>query len=163
MTADKAFDFLINKRKIIFPENYGAKDQKNKNHHDFNFLGDWAGHYYSWKNISFCPIKVIKYEDFLTNPKKSFISLLNFLSQFFVFNLDEKKIDDSINSTNFKTLSKMENNVGFAESAYSQKKGKKIKFFNLGKKNDWNNLLDKKLIRKIETHFKKEMQELGYL
>ena len=40
---------------------------------------------------------------------------------------------------------------------------KKIKFFNLGKKNNWETLLDKKLIRKIESHFKNEMTELGYL
>jgi len=40
---------------------------------------------------------------------------------------------------------------------------KKIKFFNLGKKNNWKALLDKKLIVKIESHFKNEMSELGYL
>jgi hypothetical protein len=39
----------------------------------------------------------------------------------------------------------------------------KVKFFNLGKKNNWDKLLDKKLIRKIESHFKNEMTELGYL
>ena len=39
----------------------------------------------------------------------------------------------------------------------------KIKFFNMGKKNDWNKLLDKKLVKKIDTHFKTEMIELGYL
>ena len=40
---------------------------------------------------------------------------------------------------------------------------KKIKCFNLGKKNDWKTLLDKKLIKKIESYFKNEMSELGYL
>ena len=57
----------------------------------------------------------------------------------------------------------MEKNEGFQESATSYKTMKKIKFFNLGKKNNWETLLDKKLIRKIESCFKNEMNELGYL
>ena len=57
----------------------------------------------------------------------------------------------------------MEKNEGFQESATSSKTMKKIKFFNFGKKNNWKTLLDKKLIRKIESRFKNEMSELGYL
>jgi len=57
----------------------------------------------------------------------------------------------------------MEKNEGFQESAISSKTMNRIKFFYLGKKNNWKTLLDKKLIRKIESHFKNEMSELGYL
>ena len=49
----------------------------------------------------------------------------------------------------------MEQNEGFYESVRSSKTMKKIKFFNLGKKNNWRNLSDKILIRKIKSHFKK--------
>ena len=38
-----------------------------------------------------------------------------------------------------------------------------IAVFNLGKKNNWRILLDKKLAKKIERRFKNEMSELGYL
>ena len=62
-----------------------------------------------------------------------------------------------------KNLSRMEKNEDFQESATSYKTMKKIKFFNLGKKNNWETLLDKKLIKKIESCFKNEMSELGYL
>ena len=57
----------------------------------------------------------------------------------------------------------MEKKQGFHESAISSKTKKKIKFFNLGKKNNWQKLLNKKLARKIENRFKNEMRELGYL
>ena len=57
----------------------------------------------------------------------------------------------------------MEKEEGFQESATSSKTMKKINFFNLGKANDWKTLLDKKFIRKIESCFKNEMKELGYL
>ncbi len=37
-----------------------------------------------------------------------------------------------------------------------------IPFFNLGPKNDWRNLLDKNLQRKINSVFEEEIQELEY-
>ena len=39
----------------------------------------------------------------------------------------------------------------------------KKKFFNLGPRNKWENILEEKTKIKIETLFKNEMQELGYL
>ena len=38
-----------------------------------------------------------------------------------------------------------------------------IKFFNLGSENQWQKLLCKQIIKKIETSFKEEMTELKYL
>ena len=35
--------------------------------------------------------------------------------------------------------------------------------FNLGYKNDWRQLLDKKIREKVEQNFKKDMKELNYL
>ena len=95
--------------------------------------------------------------------QKVFVSTLDFLSKFLKYKFDKKKINNAIISTSFKNLSQMEKNEGFQESATSSKTMKKIKFFNLGKKNDWKTLLDKKLIKKIESCFKNEMSELGYL
>ena len=40
---------------------------------------------------------------------------------------------------------------------------KKINFFYLGKKNNWKNLLDPKIERKIRETFRKEMKELNYI
>ena len=87
----KTFDFLTNKRKIIFPENIMAPDKVKNEPEDFNFLGDWADHYKSWKNINFCPIKIIKYEDILFNTRRVFVSTLDFLSKFLKFKFDKKK------------------------------------------------------------------------
>ena len=162
-TLDEAFSFLINKKKIIFPINAEKREKDIKDHEDFNFLSDWSTHYQSWKNINFCPIKIIRYEDCLTDIQNVFVSTLDFLSKFIKFKLNKKKINNALNSTNFKNLNKMEKDEGFKESPISSKTMKRIKFFNLGKKNNWKTLLDKKLIRKIESHFKNEMSELGYL
>jgi len=99
----------------------------------------------------------------LTDVQKVFVSTLDFLSKFLKFKFGNKKINNALTSTSFKNLSRMEKNEGFEESATPSKTIKKIKFFNLGKKNNWETLLDKKLIRKIESCFKNEMNELGYL
>ena len=163
LSLDEAFSFLTNKKKIIFPVSVNDKEKNIKDREDFNFLGDWSMHYQSWKNINFCPIKIVKYEEFLMDPKKAFISTLEFLSNFMKLEYNMKKISNGLYSTSFKNLSQMEKNEGFYESPFSDKTMKKIKFFNLGKKNNWKTLLDKKLVRKIETHFKNEMNELGYL
>ena len=163
LSLDEAFSFLSNKKKIIFPINAEKTEKDIKDREDFNFLSDWSTHYQSWKNINFCPIKIIRYEDCLTDIQKVFVSTLDFLSKFLKFKFNKKKINIALNSTNFKNLNKMEKNEGFQESAISSKTMKRIKFFYLGKKNNWKTLLDKKLIRKIESHFKNEMSELGYL
>ena len=163
LSLDEAFSFLTNKRKIIFPSNIENNEKNIKKSEDFNFLGDWSTHYQSWKNINFCPIKIIKYEDCLIDAQKVFVSTLNFLSKFLKFEYDKKKINSALTSTSFKNLSQMENKEGFHESATSSKTMKKIKFFNLGKKNNWKNLLDKKIIKKIESRFENEMRELRYL
>ena len=134
LSLDEAFNFLTNKKKIIFPTNVEKKEKDIKNREDFNFLSDWSTHYHSWKNINFCPIKIIKYEDCLIDVQKVFVSTLDFLSKFLKFKFDNKKINNALTSTSFKNLSRMEKNEGFQESATSYKTMKKIKFFNLGKK-----------------------------
>ena len=65
LSTDEAFDFLTNNRKIIFPVYESYRKGATKDADDFNFLGDWSSHYKSWKNINFCPVKIIKYEEMI--------------------------------------------------------------------------------------------------
>ena len=39
---------------------------------------------------------------------------------------------------------------------------KKIKFFYLGPKNNWKDRLNKDLIKKMNTYYKKDLERLGY-
>ena len=163
LSMEEAYGFLTNKRKIIFPSQ-SDKEKKNINEkEDFNFLGDWATHYQSWKNIKFAPILIIKYEDIIINEHKVFLSILNFLSKFIKITLDTEKIENVLTTTTFNNLSKMEDQDGFDEAIISETTKKKVKFFNLGKKNDWKNLLHPKMEKKITTTFHKDMKDLGYI
>ena len=158
LSLQDSLEFIKNKKKIIFPNK-----KKINNHDDFNFISNWSDHYSSWKNINFAPIKIIKYEDLTRDTNKTFISILEFLSKFIKFNFDKSKIKNSIDSTTFDKLAEMEREVGFAESSDSTLNSKKIRFFHLGNKNTWSNLLDKNVSQDIDDFFKKEMKTLGYL
>ena len=76
---------------------------------------------------------------------------------------NEEKISNALKTTNFDNLRRIEKVENFEESIISTKTNKKVKFFNLGKDNDWRRLLDKSTILKVEEKFKKEMNELNYI
>ena len=133
INLEESFQFLVNKKKTIFPIDFTALKVRDS-YNDVNVLGDWSGHYKSWKNIGFCPIKIIKYEDILTDTNGVFVSILEFLSKFIEIKIEKNKIHESLNSTSFDALRKMEKEQGFVESTISNKTKKKINFFNLGKK-----------------------------
>ena len=126
-------------------------------------LGSWSDHFKSWRNLNFAPILIVRYEDLINDIKKTFMSILNFLSNLMEIKIDEKKIINTINSCRFDVLSNKEKKEGFMESVVHKESGKKMKFFNLGKKNDWKNLLDPKIEEQIRFKFNKEMKELGYI
>ena len=94
-----------------------------------------------------------------------FKKILRFISklQKKEFILDDTKFKNVIESTNFQKMKSLEEKKGFFEAKKNLKTGKRITFFNLGPKNDWKKLLNKEITKKIETAFKKEMLELGYL
>ena len=79
------------------------------------------------------------------------------------FFMKNAKISKTVESCNFENLRKMEKNEGFFEAAYSEKLNKKVDFFNLGRKNNWKNLLNQKMEKKIREKFHDEMMELNYI
>ena len=102
-----------------------------------------------------------KYEDLLNNTLKTFEKILNFLSKFTEIELNKTKIINSVNSCDFKILADKEKKEGFFESVSIN--NKKVKFFFLGKKNNWQTLLNSEIEKKIKNKFKKEMIELKYI
>ena len=130
------------------------------------YPGTWSGNFNSWKSFKAVDkYLLIKYEDLVSDKEKSFYSILEFIHKLKKVNfiLDKKKFQNSIDSTAFKIMQKLESEIGFKESMVDKKTGKKIKFFNLGSKNNWKKSLDINLQKQLEKSFEKEMVELGYL
>ena len=130
------------------------------------YPGTWGGNYNSWK--SFKPVNkylLIHYEDLIKEKDKTFNKILKFIHNLkkVEFFLDKKKFNNVLDSTDFERVQKLEIQTGFEESAINKKTGKKVKFFNLGAKTNWQSSLEPKLQNEIQKAFEKEMKELGYI
>ena len=145
-------DFLLNEKSFLSNKDPNYKTEENI----ITLLGSWKNHYNSWKITS--NLLLIRYEDLILDVKSQVNRLSNFLKKFAYFYTNEIKINNIIKTTSFELLKKKEENEGFEEAVNS-----KIKFFNSGPKSNWKNIVDEKLIHKIEKSFEKEMKELNYL
>ena len=108
---------------------------------------------------------LVKYEDLISDKEKTFINILKFIHKLGKINfvLDKNKLKNILDSTSFDKMQNLERDKGFKESVIKEKSGDKIKFFNLGPKNNWKKSLDLKIRKKIENSFEKELNELKYL
>ena len=148
---------------LTSPELMGnGKSWEEKKDGIFNFLGKWNEHYKSWTNNT-KNLLLLRYEDLINEPKKELEKIIFFLNKYINFDTNDIKIDNILESTNFKNLKKMEQEGSFTENVIKKETGSNVNFFNLGPKNIWQNSLDKKIIKKIEVNFKDEMKEIGYL
>ena len=119
-------------------------------------LGSWALNYNSWKNFKSVNGLIIRYEDLVNNPEKSFTKIVNYLNKISNLKVDLDKIKRCINNTEFNTLKNLENLTGFDEKGKSS-------FFRNGKIGEWKKNLDHKIVKEIEKIFSKEMRELDYI
>ncbi len=159
---NKSKEFLFNENQIItLSDQEKEKTMGEKNHQLPQIIGSWQLHYRSWKSMK-KNFLLIKYENLIKNPKEEFFKISFFVEKILKTKFTEEQINNAIESSSFLKLKKMEDDYGFVESAENKKGGKK-NFFNLGPKNDWTKLLDKKIADEIASKFKNEMKELGYL
>ncbi len=149
---------------MLLDENRGIKSDDN-NFATYSFLSSWSNHLNSWSNIKSFRTIIIKYEDLENNSEKILTDLIRFINNLLNNNkgVDYQKFKKAIETTNFSILKKKENKDGFFEAMFSKKENKKIPFFNLGFKNNWKKVLDKKVVEVIEKKFEREMKDMGYL
>jgi len=157
LNYEESLKFMTNERKYL--QNSGEKDYA-----DFHFLNSWSNHYKSWISTNLFKRFFIKYEDLEKNPHETFRKLILFVNSLQKNNekINEKKINNCINSTSFEKLKEKERKSGFLEAAYSGTTNKKINFFNLGFDNKWKKAIPKKFHKKINTIFEKDIKFLGY-
>ena len=155
LSIEKSLELMVDKNKTI---SNPANENKNIG---LTVLSNWKTNYQSWRDWKAVKVKIIKYEDLISSPKKIFIDILNFFKEFMKIEFNENKIKKVLQSTDFEKLKLLEQKHGFKESAAMSDQSKS--FFNLGPHNDWRNLLDKKTSEKICEYFENEMKELGYI
>ena len=153
---EEALNFIKDEKRFI------VGNIKNKvNYPLLTLIGSWKSNYNSWKNIG-KNFLLVKYENLILNPNYEFNRIAKHISEIANLKFSKEQINKSIEESSFKNLSILEDKNGFVESVEDLKNNKK-KFFNLGPKNNWQKILDKKYINEIESSFSDETKELGYI
>lgn len=134
---------------------YEKHFRKNKDE-SLSFWSSWRVNYLSWKNKDF-PKIIIKYEDLILDPFGQFKKILNLVAQFQDIEINDNLLKQTIEKCSFEKMKENENKYGFSE------KFGKEKFFRKGKSDEWKDILQLPLVKKIEEAFKEEMKELNYL
>ena len=160
--------FQINRNKalsVMQDENNYIYDFKKKNDFsDYQFISSWEKNYQSWKNNKLIPVKFIRYEDLLKETFFVFKEIVEFIDKLTnnKNGFSREKAKNSVQSTSFENLKKIEINNGFSESIVARASKKSIPFFHLGPKNDWQKNFDNKFIEKLNVIFKRNLIELNY-
>ncbi len=152
--------------KMLSSVHRNLRDKNDKDDYsNYSFISSWSNNYNSWKISKNINKILIKYEDLEKNRLETFSKILNFVNKLINKDneIDTNKLIKSISSTNFDVLKKREKVEGFDEAAYSNDRGERKTFFNLGNKNNYKKLLKNETVKSIEKKFEKEMIELGYL
>ena len=158
-SLEESKEFILDERKGIF--NKSKIEQSNV----FTLpqvIGSWKTHYNSWKLIRKNYL-LVKYEDLLEKPESEFKRIASYLEPLIKLKFTDENISKAIELSSFERLKKIEEKEGFVESVTNSETGKKETFFNLGPKNDWKKILDKRITKEIDKKFELEMSELGYL
>ena len=126
------------------------------------YLGSWKEHYKFWTKDNE-NLLIIRYEDLVKNIHHEIDKIVKFLGNFVDFEISDTKKENIIKSTSFKALKKIEENGKFTENVFVSGSNEKVKFFNKGPNNNWQNTLPKNIKIELENELKNELTELGYL
>ena len=128
-------------------------------------MGSWSSNYNTWKEFKKTnSYLLVKYEDLVSNTRNTFLQILEFIYKLggAKLEINNLKFKNTIETTTFESMQKIEKQKGFTESVIDDN-GKKITFFKYGYKKNEKNILPQELKKKIETELNVEMNELGYL
>ena len=159
LDENNAIKWMTDKNNYI----YDVERVKEVGYGDFQFISSWEVNYKSWQTQNKIPIKLIKYEDLSNKTYSIFLEIIEFIYK--ITNspaqVNKKRLKNALNSTTFEKLQEREKKYGFSE-AVAFTNNKKSQFFNLGPKNDWNKIFNKKSKDKIIKVFEKNLKELSY-
>ena len=158
ITTQNAFDFMKDK-------NRGIIEREGNRYTGFQPLFSWDLHLKSWTENTLYPSLIIKYEDLIIDTASVFKKVLEFIKKITNSknNIDKQKLLKCVENCKFSNLKTMEREKGFDESMVDKKTGEKITFFNLGEKNNYQDILEKNLINEMNDYFKYQLKKYKYI
>ena len=128
-------------------------------------MGSWSSNYNTWREFKkLNRYFLVKYEDLVSNTEQTFIEVLKFIYTLgnSKLKIDNKKLKNTLKSTTFSKMQKLEKEKGFKE-AITDIDGNKITFFKYGLEKNNPNFFPKNLNDKIKEKLKDELKELNYI
>jgi hypothetical protein len=120
----------------------------------YEVYGSWSQHVSSWTRKPHPAIYVMRYEDMLAKPQRTFGALARHL----LFTPTEKQLAEAIDRSSFERLREQEEKAGFKE-----RPEKAERFFREGRAGQWKDVLTPAQVQRIVDAHGEQMQRFGYL
>ena len=157
ISKEEALNFMLDEKR-------GIVSKVKSRYLGFQPLLSWILNQKSWIDNKSFPVFSVRYEDLELETYNTFIKILEFINNL-TKNRDpvnKDKVKKCIENCSFDKMEKEENEQGFAEAIKKKGTDAKIKFFNLGKDNDYKKILDEKLLLQMNEIFKNEIKQYNY-
>jgi aryl sulfotransferase len=118
-------------------------------------LGTWSQHVRSWADDAPFPVHVVRYEDCLADPVRSFAAALRFAE---LGPVDEEQVAHAVNGASFERLRAAEASEGFAERPERAER-----FFRSGRAGAWRDEMSRPTAARVEAAHADLMRRFGYL
>ena len=118
-------------------------------------IGSWSQNVKTWTEAPGMKLHVMRYEDILAKPGKSFAGLIKFLQ----LPREPRRLTKAIKFSSFRELQNQEKSTGFVES----RPDGEVRFFREGKASAWVDVLTKKQIDRLVNCHHEVMTKFGYL
>ena len=122
--------------------------------HVHELMGSWTQHVESWTGRPNPRLHLVRYEDLLESPFKSFGGIARFLG----INASRDRLDKAIKQSSFKVLKNQEKAKGFIE-----RPAKAEAFFRKGEAGQWRRELSPEQVKRLIGDHREQMERFGYV
>jgi hypothetical protein len=118
------------------------------------YLGSWSTHVKSWADVESAQVVVVRYEDLVEKPSKTFGRIAKLVGA----DRDRARMERAIEHASFASLSAMEHRDGFVEVPIAGKR-----FFRSGRINQWREVLSREQVKRVIDRHREQMQRFKYV
>jgi hypothetical protein len=122
--------------------------------HMYEILGSWSENVESWTGQPNPALHVMRYEDMLAQPERTFGALTRFLG----LDTTAERLRRVIELSSFDKLREQEERIGFNERSTMSKR-----FFRVGRAGQWRTKLTPAQVEAVVRANEKQMRRFGYL
>jgi hypothetical protein len=118
------------------------------------YHSSWSAHVGSWTSVPSPGLLVVRYEDMLLTPGRTFAAIARFLR----IDPPRASLERAIRHSSFRVLQEQEKRHGFRERTETSER-----FFRAGKAGQWRSVLSPAQIDRMVARHREQMERFGYL